>query len=167
MAGQNLEARPKLIQTMKAIISGGTAILILAAGIFAFIILNEDETRSDGTGPQADAEQEQQTVQTELADPGTVPEEELAEEMPEGYTVDEDGFVWEPLSYDKPQIKNNGDGTVTMKKLARVYEADGSMREMPITARATPDQRRLPIQSREVPTKTKKDEEDEEDQEDG
>jgi hypothetical protein len=137
---------------MKAILIGGAA--LLAAGAVALALSQDGRAQA----PQAPEVVPQQAPEAppvaELADPGTIVEE--PEPAPvlvvdTGYQVDADGFVWEPLSYDKPQIKGNGDGTVTMKKLARIVEADGSMREVPITVTASPQQRRMPIKARTMP----------------
>ena len=137
---------------MKAILIGGAAILAAGAVALAF--------SQDGRAPVQQAPEVVQQAATiepaavELADPGTVVEEPLPAPtlvVDTGTQVDADGFVWEPLSFDKPQIKNNGDGTVTMKKLARIVEADGAMREVPITVTASPQQRRLSMKQRTMP----------------
>jgi hypothetical protein len=134
---------------MKPLIAGTTLIL---AGVVAFALASD--TREDPTAeaPIATAPPVE-IVDVELADPGPIAEEAPApvvEELPVGWHVDETGFVWEPLSFDKPQIRNNGDGTLTMRKLARIYK-NGEMREVGIQATATPDMARIPIQHRTLP----------------
>lgn len=137
---------------MKPILYGsGAAILVAGAVAFA---LSLDGRTADLPEPEAVAKQEAAPEPAaELVDPGTI-EEPVAEPdvaLPEGYEVDEDGHVWEPLSYHKPQLKNNGDGTVTMRKLARIIEADGSMREVPIKVVAHPISKRMPVKKRPLP----------------
>ena len=131
---------------MKAILIGGAA--FLAAGAVA-LALSQERRETRAQAPEVVVEAEP-APQAELVDPGVIPPEEPQPQLvvETGYEVDPDGFVWEPLSYDKPQIKNNGDGTVTMKKLARIVEAGGKVREVPITVDAAPQQRRLPIRQR-------------------
>ena len=136
---------------MKAILIGGAA--FLAAGAVA-LALAQDRRETRAQVPEV-VPVGTPAPQAELVDPGVIPAEEPAPQpelvVEAGYEVDPDGFVWEPLSFDKPQIKNNGDGTVTMKKLARVVEAGGKVREVPITVNAAPQQRRLPIRQRGGP----------------
>ena len=136
---------------MKAILIGGAA--LVAAGAVA-LALSQDRRETQAQVPEALPEAAP-PPQAELVDPGMIPAEEPAPQpelvVEAGYEVDPDGFVWEPLSFDKPQIKNNGDGTVTMKKLARIVEAGGKVREVPITVNAAPQQRRLPIRQRGGP----------------
>ena len=134
---------------MKAILIGGAA--FLAAGAVA-LALSQDRRPTPPQAPEVAQNEAAPTPAAQLVDPGTIPEEVEAP-VPElvietGYEVDPDGFVWEPLSFDKPQIKNNGDGTITMRKLARIVEAGGKVREVPITVNAAPQQRRIPIQKR-------------------
>jgi hypothetical protein len=134
---------------MKPLIVGATLSL---AGVVAFALARD--TREDPTAeaPVATAPPVE-IADVELADPGQIGEEAPApvvEELPVGWNVDETGFVWEPLSFDTPQIRNNGDGTLTMRKLARIYK-DGEMREVGIQATATPDLARIPIQQRTLP----------------
>ena len=136
---------------MKAILIGGAAVLAAGAVALAF---TQDRRETPPQAPQIAQHEAAPAPVQELVDPGTVPPVE--EPKPEivvdtGFQVDADGFVWEPLSFDKPQIKNNGDGTVTMKKLARIVEAGGKVREVPITVNAAPSQRRLPVRQRGTP----------------
>lgn len=134
----------------KPLLFGATA---LVAGVVAFALTYDSRDEAQEIDkPVAQAPVEEPKV--ELADPGVIEDEpvvEETEELPEGYFVDEMGRVWEPLSFDKPQIKANGDGTFTMRKLARIYEADGSMREQPIVGIASPVHRRVPRLSRPEP----------------
>ena len=129
------------------VLGGGAAILI--AGMTAFALNRESR---DAEATEASAAVETPVVEEEvvLADPGTIEQEPVVEEeaLPEGYVVDEDGFVWEPLSFDKPQTKLNPDGSITMKKLARIIDPDGTVREVAITGHATVDHRRLPVVQR-------------------
>jgi hypothetical protein len=135
----------------KPLIAGAT---VLVAGVVAFAFARDAREEPEAVeAPVAQASVEEPAV-VELADPGVIadePAEEAPEELPPGWEVDETGFVWEPLSYDKPQLRNNGDGTVTMRKLARIYEADGTMREVPVTATATITQKRVPRMKRTLP----------------
>jgi hypothetical protein len=136
---------------MKAILIGGAAVLAAGAVALAF---TQDRRETPPQAPEVAQHEATPPPVAELADPGTIPVEEpkAAEVVVDtGVQVDPDGFVWEPLSFDHPQIKNNGDGTVTMKKLARIVEAGGKVREVPITVNAAPQQRRLPIRSRGTP----------------
>ena len=88
--------------------------------------------------------QEEPAPEPEVALAAPEEPEEVAP-VHEDLTVDEDGHVWGPLSFDNPQVKINGDGTVTVKKLARAYRADGTMEEIPITGVLSP--KRVPISS--------------------
>jgi hypothetical protein len=135
---------------MKAILIGGAAVLAAGAVALAF---TQDRRETPPQAPEVAHHEATPPPTAELADPGTIPVEEPKAEVvvDTGYEVDPDGFVWEPLSFDHPQIKNNGDGTVTMKKLARIVEAGGKVREVPITVNAAPQQRRLPVRSRATP----------------
>ncbi|MEM7310100.1 MAG: hypothetical protein AAF682_25720 [Planctomycetota bacterium] len=137
---------------MKGLLIGSGA-AVLVAGAVAFALSQGDREADTAEAPEA-VQDEVAATDAELMDPGTIVDEEglKIETVDTGIQVDPDGFVWEPLSFDKPQIKHNGDGTITMKKLARIYE-NGVMRETPITALATPDQRRLPVKKRELPAR--------------
>lgn len=136
----------------KTLIAGAT---VLLAGVVAFAFARDDRAEPEAVDAPVAQADVQEPEAPELADPGVIEEEpvveEAADELPPGWEVDETGFVWEPLSYDEPQIRNNGDGTVTMRKLARIYEADGTMREVPVTATATITQKRVPRMKRPMP----------------
>jgi len=135
---------------MKTTLIAGTTLLL--AGVAAFALNRDDREEKTVETPQEQAAAPE-TKTVELADPGQIeePEEEATvSPLPEGWEVDETGHVWEPLSFNKPQVRNNGDGTITMRKLIRIYE-NGKMREIPITATATPVQKRLPMKQRVAP----------------
>ena len=124
----------------KLLFAGVTAVL---AGVIAFALVNDSRDDAELPVQQArDVAPEPEAADLVAPEP-LVAQEEPVEELPEGWTVDEDGFVWEPLSFDKPQRKNNGDGTWTTKKLARIYNSDGTFRETPITITSTPSMKRL------------------------
>jgi hypothetical protein len=135
---------------MKGILTGGASLLVVGVAAFAF---SQSRRGAVAEAPEVVVETPVVAEPVVLADPGTIAAEPPAPEepaLPPGFEVDEDGFVWEPLSFDKPQVKNNGDGTFTMKKLARIVE-NGQTREVPITVNAAPSQRRLPIRQRTAP----------------
>lgn len=101
----------------------------------------------DDTAPvvENEAVAEEPAPEPEVAQLAAPQEPEEVTPVHEDLTVDEDGHIWGPLSFDNPQVKINGDGTVTVKKLARAYRMDGTMEEIPITGVLYP--KRVPISS--------------------
>jgi hypothetical protein len=144
---------------MKTPLIAGTTLILV--GVAAFALARDDRDDKPIEAPEVEAAPAPETARAELADPGTIeaeaaaPEAASADVLPEGWEIDETGHVWEPLS-EKPQIRNNGDGTITMRKLIRVWQ-NGKMVEKPITATATPSQKRLPVKQRLAPTKANPD----------
>jgi len=138
---------------MKKPLIAGTTLLL--AGIVAFALTRDSREEKTADAPKADTPAVE-VAEVELADPGTIEEpapEPVPDALPQGWEIDEVGHVWEPLSFEKPQVRNNGDGTLTMRKLIRIYE-NGKVREIPITATAVASQKRLPVQTRKPPKVT-------------
>ena len=115
--------------------------ITLGVGAVAFTQSGDDATPV----VENEAVAEEPAPEPEEVALATPEEPEVVAPVHEDLTVDEDGHVWGPLSFDNPQVKINGDGTVTVKKLARAYRADGTMEEIPITGVLSP--KRVPISS--------------------
>ena len=134
----------------------GTGAAVMVAGAIAFAFSQTSGRDATTTESTVRAAHTAPAVDAELAMPDAVPE--AAPERPQAlpsndtvYTIDADGFVWKPLSYHEPQVKYNGDGTFTGRKLFRIVEADGSMREIPVQYTATPMQKRIALKRRQPP----------------
>jgi hypothetical protein len=140
---------------MKTPLIVGTTLIL--AGVVAFALARDDRDTTTVETPAVE-EQSAQAPAAELADPGKIEEPaapEVLGTLPEGWEIDETGFVWEPLSFE-PQVRHNADGTLTMKKLARVYDVEtGEMTLKPVTAHAIASQKRIPVKQRSATSAAK------------
>jgi len=113
-------------------------LLVLGIGAFLFAENQKDRQNESIQTPQV-TEQPAAVTAAELATPPPVVVEETSAVTPAGdLDARPVGPEGRPLSYDDPQISRNGDGTITMQKMAKLTFPDGTVREVPVTVRARP-----------------------------